>query len=133
MDIDTVRQETAEAFGSIEEWAPDYITTELLSDYEEHAAEVAEDGSDGEEAGEEAKALGVEPTYIFYYGNRPAFVRDTSRVGYVGKLFFTNGSPNRPNDPCGQMYRRVVWCRRSPYGWPYRNCGAFWGFRFSTG
>lgn len=94
MNADEVRAATDVAMAEVADWDSSYVTDELLQTDEESAVEVAEDEA-------ESKALpGTEEVRAVYYGNHPAFVRDTSRPGYVGKLFFSNGAVNRPNDPC---------------------------------
>jgi len=117
-DIDAVGRETAEIFGSAEGWTSDYITQALLDEYLEDAID---DDSGVTEGG---------TTGLYYYGNHPLWVRDLSQPGFVGRLYFSNGSPNRPNDPCGNRFRRRVWFHHSPVGNPYQNCGRFWGFQF---
>lgn len=120
MDADEVRRDTIEVMTGVEGWNGGYLTDELLSDLE--GAQEVPDGTVYED--EQATM------YAVYYGNRPLWIRDTTRPGYVGRLLIYNGSANRPNDPCGTMYRRAIWFYHSPRGNPYRNCGPYWGYQF---
>lgn len=120
MDLKAVRRDTAEVMAAAEGWSGDYLTKELLSEYAD-----AEDVPDPTVFEDDLATM-----YAVYYGNRPAWIADLSRPGYVGRLLIHNGSTNRPNDPCGTRYRRAIWFFRSPRGTPYRNCGSYWGFQF---
>lgn len=116
--IVNIRKATIEAMQEIEGWTADYISEELLAEYEELATE-----DDSGTVVEGVQAL-------YYYGHHPLWVPDLSRPGYVGRLYFSNGTANRPNDPCGNRFRRRVWFYHAPRGTQYRNCGSFWGLQF---
>lgn len=120
VDIEQVRRDTTEVMSGIDGWSPEYVTQDLLSDLES-AEEVAE---------QPVLEDDLQTLAYIYYGNRPVWIRDLSRPGFVGRLVIYNGSTNRPNDPCGTRFRRSIWFYRTPRGTPYRNCGRFWGYQF---
>ncbi|KNY06194.1 hypothetical protein [Microbacterium sp. GCS4] len=120
LDIAQVRKDTTELMAGVEGWSGDYLTDDVLD-----GAEDAEDVIE-----EMATEDDLQVSALVYYGNRPVWIRDTSRPGYVGKLLIYNGSVNRPNDPCGTRFRRAIWFYHSPRGTAFRNCGAYTGFQF---
>ena len=120
MDIEAIRQDTAEIMAGVDGWDPDYITDELIATLDEF------EEVEGSATFDDDLIVAA----LVYYGNRPVFIRDTSRPGFVGRLLIYNGSANRPNDQCGSRFRRAIWFYHSPRGTPYRNCGSYWGFQF---
>ena len=147
MDVDEVRASTAECFPEGEEPDLSYITEELLAEYveaEEYGEEEPSFDADDEEQAESARAAeeaskeaeegskeAITPFY-YKYGNRPIFIRDYTKPGYVGKVLYYNGSYNRPNNPCGTMYRRLTWSHYTPTWSQYQNCGPYWGWQITV-
>jgi hypothetical protein len=120
VDVAEAKRSTLELLGSSNEEDVAYIDEDLLAEFE--SAEEATE-SEADEAPPEG-APEVAPMAIrVFYGN--SLVYGTPR----GRLHFKNGSPNRPNDPCGRMYRRwVQMTPGSPLN-PFRNCGGYWGYQ----
>lgn len=118
MNVGDVQRDTLVLLGSEDEDDVAYIDEELLAEYED--AEEAEEESNVEHP---ADAPTVNPRYRVFYGNSLAY--GTPR----GRLHFKNGSRNRPNDPCGRLYRR--WVQMTPGSEinPFRNCGHFTGYQ----
>lgn len=121
MNLNQLRHDTSMVMNDVENWADDYITEEFVADLES-----AEDVDERAALFDEDQIVRA----LVYYGNRPLWVSDLSQPGYVGRLYIYNGSTNRPNDPCGTMYRRRIWFYHSPRGTQYRNCGTYWGYQF---
>jgi hypothetical protein len=111
---------TMELLGTTDESTVAYIDDELLSEYED--SEEAEPSDEREEDAPEAP----EPEALYYYGNH--LVADPN---IRGRLHFRNGSANRPNDPCGQMYRRWVQLRPGSRIDPFRQCSGFYGYQIT--
>ncbi len=115
--IEAIRESTKLLFGdSTGDVQLDYITEELVANLEQANME------DIDATSPHLNAV--------MYGNRPVYKPDISRVGFVGRFYFYNGAPNRPNHPCGSASRRGYWVRQAPFGERYQNCGRFWGFKF---
>ena len=115
--IESIRESTKLLFGEIaDEVQLDYLTEELVAELEQAEMEDADEDSTHLDA--------------VMYGNRPVYIADYSRDGFVGRFYFYNGAPNRPNHPCGSATRRGYWVRQSPFGEQFQNCGRFWGFKF---
>jgi hypothetical protein len=140
MDLDEVREATREALRSAGTEDVDYIDDDLLSDYERNSRDAAEaegdEGLEPPEAPPQADPPGLPEDLpsgprAYVYGNHPVWVRRNDRPPYVGVFYWYNGSPNRPNDPCGRMNRWHRWLHYTPYGEQYRRCAAgYVGFRF---
>ena len=118
MEAGEARRATLELLGSTNEEDVAYIDEDLLAEYEE-----SEEASYSEEESPPEGAPEVAPNARAFYGN--SLVYGTPR----GRLHFKNGSANRPNDPCGRMYRR--WVQMTPGSQinPFRNCGGFTGYQ----
>jgi hypothetical protein len=119
MDAAEVRAATLELLGSSDEADVAYIDDDLLAEYEdaEEATEPAGDDDHPDDAPQVAELMRV------YYGNHLAY--GTPR----GRLYFSNGSPNRPNDPCGRRNRWYVQMTTGSQINPFRNCSGFTGYQ----
>jgi hypothetical protein len=120
VDLDEARRLTREVLPS-DQADVGYISEELIADYDASARDV--ETAEGDEAltpPDDEPAAAVRR----YYGNHLV-----ARPG--GLLYFSNGSPNRPNDPCGQRNRWVVRMTRGSTIDPFQNCGRFWGYRMT--
>ena len=101
-----------------------YIDDELIAEYQAQARDAGEaEGDDALAPPDEAPE--VDAAVRTYYGNRLVY-------GARGVLYFSNGSANRPNDPCGRRNRWYV--RMSPGSRidPSRNCGSYYGYRITV-
>jgi hypothetical protein len=121
MDINEVRRSTMELLGTSEEADVAYIDEDLVSEYEAEADD-AEQAGEHEALSPPDDAPVVDPEYHVYYGNHLVH-------GSGGRLYFSNASANRPNDPCGRLHRWYVQLTVGSRINPFRNCGSFWGYQ----
>ena len=125
MDVEETRSATDKLLGSSSVETTDYITQELLDDYEAAAVDAPDNADDPAHLPPDgAPPADDDPSALVrvFYGNRLAHAAG-------GRLYFSNGSPNRPNDPCGRQRRWYVQLTPGSRLNPYRNCGGYWGYQ----
>jgi hypothetical protein len=122
VQVEEVRRATLALLDSDDERDVAYIDRALLDQYARDARDVADDD---EALTPPPGAPEVQPDVRVYYGNHLA-------AAAHGVLYFSNGSPNHPNDPCGRRFRRRVQMTPGSRIDPFRACGSFEGYRITV-
>lgn len=120
-EIDELRQLTMQALALTDAEDVSYIDDEVIDAYEAKARDV-EDTAAGE-ALEPVEKMPREAGVSYYYGHSIVVRRDS--------VFFTNGGPDQPNDPCGDTNRWRLAVSRGYRFDPFRCCPGVTAYRIT--
>jgi hypothetical protein len=117
MEITETRSATLALLGLSDEQDVAYIDDALLTKYADAIEADSPPSGDTDDAGSFIRV---------YYGN--SLVPGQPK----GRLYFRNGTPEHPNEPCGTTYHRWVMMTQGSKADPYRLCQNTWSYRITV-